>query len=976
MNNSIDTFFLTTLNAQERRALNRTLHIGILLVFVLLMLHCILTRGDSHFPIGFINLYAYVDVFIIVLCASFFGLIPALCLVVVLFAINSLVNVEFAYTSFGMLIAVLTASVPIRFRWYETKRMTVLAALLFALAGTVWGFLLGVVQQNLIRPRDCLIAFCNVLVPAGVAVTLCHLFFTRASEELKLRLPMGIYYSQRYKAYEQVFSYHARSRLQLRVLCIIVIEALVLTVAAVVFANMLLPQLDVIFLRARRGKRFVDFIINKSTIAFDIKLFLLMTNVTVPLTIIANNFAQNSIVFPVRLMAKAMKDFMRNTTEQTPQTGLNIDDLPIRSRDEIGALYDSLKVTARNLTMYIEKIGRETQLELELAAAQAANSAKTTFLSNMSHEIRTPINAVLGMDEMILRESHEEATLRYAADIKSAGTSLLSLINDILDFNKIEAGKMEIIPVQYELSSAINDLVNMTQKRADDKGLQLHINVAKDTPHKLFGDDVRIKQVVLNILTNAVKYTNTGSVTMNVGWRRDGDEHIQLSFQVIDTGIGIKQEDLPKLFSAFERIEEERNRTIEGTGLGMNIVQQLLSMMGSRLNVKSEYGKGSDFSFEVRQKVLNWEPIGDFTEMYRKSLAANSEYHECFHAPDASILIVDDTKLNLTVIKGLLKQTQLHIDTAESGQETLELVKKRRYDVIFIDHRMPIMDGIETLHAMRGMEDNLNEGVPCVALTANAIQGAREMYLAEGFTDYLSKPVDGAKLEQLLIQYLPQEKVILAGSAGFTEMDVAASNAATVTAPADDGGFPALDGINTQAALKNCGDADILREAMQEFYATIAEKSTLIEQYAASGDWKNYTVLVHALKSSARLIGAEQLSADALVLEAAGDKQDEAQIRAATPALLALYRSYQQKLAPLVTNADDDARNKPLIDAEMLQEALGGIKEFVTAFDFDSADQIAAMLNDYQLPDAEQERYKLIKKHLAAVNREELLKLL
>ena len=397
------------------------------------------------------------------------------------------------------------------------------------------------------------------------------------------------------------------------------------------------------------------------------------------------------------------------------------------------------------------------ELEEQKEIADSANAAKSRFLANMSHEIRTPINAVLGMDEMILRESRETEIRSYAANIMSAGKTLLSLINDILDLSKVEEGKMEIIPVQYELSSLLNDLENMILERVKKKGLEFRNEVGKEIPHLLYGDEIRIRQCVVNLLTNAVKYTEKGSVSLEVFFEKKDEKRILLGFSVRDTGMGMKKEDLNKLFAPFQRIEEKRNRSIEGTGLGMSIVRQLLELMGSELHVESEYGKGSSFTFSVEQEVVKWEEIGDYSKRSKEIRQENRVYRERFHAPDAKILVVDDTEMNLAVIQSLLKKTRLQIDTASSGKDALALLDKNSYDAVFIDHMMPDMDGIETLKCMR--ESGKHPKVPAVALTANAVSGAREMYLSAGFTDYLSKPVDGDKLEKMLSELLPQEKL-------------------------------------------------------------------------------------------------------------------------------------------------------------------------------------------------------------------------
>ena len=425
----------------------------------------------------------------------------------------------------------------------------------------------------------------------------------------------------------------------------------------------------------------------------------------------------------------------------------------------------SLAVTAIIMAQYhkgvLFQIDHEKMLVSEKEAAEQSSSAKSQFLANMSHEIRTPINAVLGMNEMILRESDDTNVLAYSENIRTAGTTLLGLINDILDFSKIEAGKMEILPVDYDLSSVINDLVNMIRTRAEDKGLLLKLDFNETTPKLLRGDEVRIKQVITNILTNAVKYTEKGSVAFRIGYEKAADdpESVYLDVSVKDTGIGIKPEDLTKLFSKFERIEEKRNRNIEGTGLGMNITKSLLEMMGSRLEVESVYGEGSTFSFRLKQKVVKWDALGDYEASYRASVSGTKKSKGKFTAPDATVLVVDDTPMNLAVFQSLLKRTLAQIDTAASGDEGLALASGKKYDIIFLDHMMPKKDGVETLHELRAQTENPNLQTPTVCLTANAISGAREQYLAAGFDDYLTKPVDADKLEKMLLRYLPQEKL-------------------------------------------------------------------------------------------------------------------------------------------------------------------------------------------------------------------------
>ena len=391
--------------------------------------------------------------------------------------------------------------------------------------------------------------------------------------------------------------------------------------------------------------------------------------------------------------------------------------------------------------------------------AERANEAKSSFLARMSHEIRTPINAVLGMNEMILREAESDSIREYATNIHSAGKVLLSIINDILDLSKIDSGKMELIETDYNMGNMLLDIENMISMRAEEKGLNFQITTEANMPKMLHGDETRIKQCITNLLTNSVKYTHEGSVTLQVDFVDNNDGTINLWISVSDTGIGIKEKDLYMLFDPFIRLDMRKNRTIQGTGLGLSITKRLLEMMGGNLTVESIYGKGSTFSFVIPQKVVGKELLGDYKKTVDAVDMTDAHEQRMFVAPKAQILAVDDTRVNITVVKGLLKRLKVQFDSALSGQECLNKVKEKHYDIILLDHMMPEMDGIETLHNMQQMEEYIQNKPVVIALTANAIVGAKEEYLKEGFADYLSKPIDSKQLEEMIRQYLPDELI-------------------------------------------------------------------------------------------------------------------------------------------------------------------------------------------------------------------------
>ncbi|MCR4817330.1 MAG: response regulator [Fretibacterium sp.] len=627
------------------------------------------------------------------------------------------------------------------------------------------------------------------------------------------------------------------------------------------------------------------------------------------------------------------------------------------------------------VTVSYNRKDRLTQLLNKKAErAAAASEAKSSFLSRMSHEIRTPINAVLGMNEMILRESSEQNIIEYSEDIRTAGNTLLGLVNDILDFSRIEARKMEIIPAAYDVSFLINDLVNMIQTKADSKGLLLKPDFDENIPKKLYGDEVRIKQVIMNILTNAVKYTIEGSVTFHIGYEKIPDEPdcVLLDVAVMDTGIGIKPEDIKKLFSEFERIEEKRNRSIEGTGLGLNIIKPLLEIMGSSLKVESEYGRGSKFSFRLKQKVVSWEPLGDYHAAFRASLLERKKFGGSFIAPDALVLMVDDAPMNLTVFRNLLKRTHIQIDMASGGREALELMREKKYDVIFLDHMMPDMDGIETLHSLKAETDNPNLSTPSVCLTANAISGAREWYLAEGFDGYLTKPINSEELEATLLRYLPSGKVL------SPDEDNSSNGGDTGPSVQLPDWLLKIEEIDTRAGLKRCGGEECYLETLKIYGEGTAVNADEIESLwrhagdasagsGRAGDLANVTIKVHALKSMSRIIGAESLGVLAEKLESAGKTGDETTLEAELNDLLVRYRALGTALSPLYTSAGNERNEKglPLISEKELRDAYDSIREFAAGLDPDSVNYVLNRLSEFLLPEDDRERVEQLRRAIS-----------
>ncbi len=393
------------------------------------------------------------------------------------------------------------------------------------------------------------------------------------------------------------------------------------------------------------------------------------------------------------------------------------------------------------------------ELDKEKRRADEANRAKSDFLASMSHDIRSPLGVVMGMNEMILRESQEPQILEYAENIKASSNSLMHLINDILDFSKIEAGKMPVVQENYDTRAFLKSLITEFDFRAKEKNLILNLQIAENLPSALRGDDSRIRQILANLLSNAIKYTEKGRVTLDIGWTEKNGNAL-LHVAVSDTGIGIKEEDMGKIFDKFERGSVVVSKNIEGSGLGLSIAMKLLNLMGSEMHISSCYGEGSTFNFDLEQKIVDASPVGDINSI-RKPQTSDPAKVLDFTAPEAKILAVDDNDMNLFVLKVMLKRTEIQLETVHSGKECLQKVSEQNYDIIFLDHMMPEMDGFETFYNLKQIPSFAEQRTPVVVLTANAIIGARENYFRAGFADYLTKPIDTKKMENILLKYIP-----------------------------------------------------------------------------------------------------------------------------------------------------------------------------------------------------------------------------
>lgn len=582
---------------------------------------------------------------------------------------------------------------------------------------------------------------------------------------------------------------------------------------------------------------------------------------------------------------------------------------------------------------------RGRQLYLNNIEIEHAAQMKSDFLANMSHEIRTPMNAVIGMAELALREDLPDNARKYIRQIKSSGHTLLTIINDILDFSKIESDRMDIIEVDYEPLKIIHNVVSMIRTRIGEKDVELLTDISKNLPTMLHGDSIRVQQIMINLLNNAEKFTQKGNVKLMISIREKEDDVIIMHCEISDTGSGIKPEDIKKIFNSFQQADSKRNRNIEGSGLGLTITKQLLELMNGSIHVESVYGVGSTFSFDLPQKVVDATPadVSKLEEAVEKIDAEMESF--TFVAPDARILVVDDNAVNLTVTQGLLEPLNMQIDTAMSGRAAIEKLQEAPYDLVFMDHMMPEMDGVETTREIRQRFPEFAD-LPIIALSANAVNGVRDMFIEAGMNDFVPKPVELKVLVNSLRKWLPEEKQkVRRGEL----LDVKPKTAAKAN-------IPQIGDLDIQAAFSRLGSEKLFWSVLKEYHRVIDKKCAMIRRHWENRDCKAYTVEVHALKSASRQIGAMRLADAAERLEAAGNAGDLAVIDADTESLLSKYHSYRDILSSWCGGAEkkeDSEKEAAAITPEKLRQFFDAILQAAEDLDMDEMETVIEEMDAY-----------------------------
>ncbi len=655
----------------------------------------------------------------------------------------------------------------------------------------------------------------------------------------------------------------------------------------------------------------------------------------------------------LRLSKKSQDENGDNLFWKLPMIGVSVM-VPLLVVEVSGYIAGSQKLDTAILTtiaifVYILTLALQSAFKLtsQFIQAKSASETKTQFLANMSHEIRTPLNAIMGFDEIILRDARDQKVLDYAQNIRTAGNNLQYIINSILDMSKIESGKMELEEVGYGTAQFLDSVALVVGEQARQKGLEFEMDIDEQLPAFLIGDDMRLRQVLINLLNNAVKYTKEGKVICQakvLSFSRE-ENKCQIYFSVQDTGVGIKEEDREKLFAKFERLDAEKNRNVEGTGLGMSIVVNLLSAMGSKVELDSVYGKGSDFHFVITQRTIGKTKIGHYEVGAGQHLEGHQESGQRFIAPDVRVLLVDDVALNNIVTKGLLEVTRMQVDAAESGPEAIEMVKKNRYDLILMDHMMPGMDGIQVTNAIRNMGSTTGDSyyttVPILALTANAITGMREMFMDNGMQDYITKPVDGARLISTMRKWLPQDKLI------FGAPEETPENPA-ISQEKEEYWQVEIPGISEEEAHKFFQGPEEYRVGLQSYVDAYSKNDRNLSEYTQARNFEEAVVIVHGLKSSSKLIGAVELSETAKNLEAKMNARDNG-VWTEVDAFLEDYRQLVEAISMALIGKNQKNSSQEQIS---LKDILAELKEDAENFDMDGLMHWEEKYRDMEVPEA------------------------
>lgn len=594
------------------------------------------------------------------------------------------------------------------------------------------------------------------------------------------------------------------------------------------------------------------------------------------------------------------------------------------------------------------------KIEMEKEKAEAANKAKSSFLSSMSHEIRTPMNAIVGMTGVLLKREHSKETTEYLHNIKVSGDALLTIINDILDFSKIESGKMDIIEKVYSPKMMINDLKMLFENRAASKAIELLYDLDEGIPENLIGDENRIRQIVINIVNNAIKFTDNGYVKLSVESKTIDDGTNELTFKVEDTGIGIKEEDLSRLFSSFEQLDVKKNHMKEGTGLGLAISKQLVKLMNGEITVQSQYGKGTTFFVTIPQKAVTSNM--ELNEELEQTNDGIDSYCKNYIAPNANILLVDDNEINIKVAKALLAPIKMKIDTALNGRDAVKMVKNNKYDLVLMDHMMPIMDGIEAKNEIRKCEGEYYQTLPIIALTANATAEARELFKNEKMNDFVSKPIDIDDITRCLYKWLPKDLIEVQ-----VDTDIVENTGKNELV---------IEGIDVEEGIRNCRSEKLFLQLLNDFYTLIDLKSIKIEKLLADNMIRDYTIEVHGLKSAARMIGAMELSDLCYYLEQCGNKEDVDTIKKKTPEMLSLYRNFKDILKPY---SKKNTEEKIEVDKEEVLKQLKIIREAIDSFDIDGADEAMGKLETFRLAEEYEPLIEKLRIYVADVAMEDII---